>query len=141
MFENEFLTIEQAKELKELGINFDSAKYCYRKIDNYSNPVYKYLEDNAEEFSTFVDSVTHTTEQDIEIIPTFSISELFNILPKCIDYNGISNNPITIFLDKNTYDIEFWDSILDRYHCASHKLLRDSLFDMIKWLKIKNLIK
>lgn len=140
MNKDEFLTIEQSKELKNIGISFDSAQYCYRKINNNINPVYKYLEDCQDEFTILIDSITHTTEQDLEVIPTLSVYELLNLLLLTSSYYKDSEySPISIFIRDRKYEIEFWDNIFTEYHHSFSDNLRDSLFDMIKWLKVNNI--
>ena len=46
-FEDEFLTIEQSKELKELGIDFSNANYCFRTVDFNNSPSWKYIKDDG----------------------------------------------------------------------------------------------
>ena len=111
--EDTCLTIEQAKELKELGVDFSNAVMEFTHYDN----------DGADEwFLTIVDDYADSEFADIENMPTLTNTEMLEMLPT-----------ETCFC-KTDKGVEVWGRWLE------YDLLRDALFEMIKWLKTNKLI-
>ena len=118
--EDTCLTIEQAKELKELGVDFSNAVMEFTHYDN----------DGADEwFLTIVDDYADSEFADIENMPTLTNTEMLEMLPT-----------ETCFC-KTDKGVEVWSRWLE-YDGSEQcePLLRDALFEMIKWLKTNKLI-
>ena len=118
--EDTCLTIEQAKELKELGVDFSNAVMEFTHYDN----------DGADEwFLTIVDDYADSEFADIENMPTLTNTEMLEMLPT-----------ETCFC-KTDKGVEVWSRWLE-YDGSEQcePLLRDALFEMIKWLKTNKLM-
>ena len=114
------LTIEQARELKELGIDF-------------SNSIYEFVEtyDEYEDCNEVIICEREYVTIEREILPTLTNTEMLEMLPK--------DDSVQIYCCK-TWDIVYFDYETRKNHESMFQLLRDSLFDMIRWLKPNKLI-
>ena len=141
--EEQFLTSEQAKELQELGIDFSGSNtwFCKYSKDPKGNKVLK---------STW--KLVHSKSQLVveferfEYIPTLSVAEMLGMLPKCVEVKG---DLYELYLKKGSFHIDYkayelgYGGYLNELLCINkyiHTLLRDSLFEMLKWLKQNKLI-
>ena len=118
--EDTCLTIEQVRELQSLGIDFSNAVMEFTHYDN----------DGADEwFLTIVDDYADSEFADIENMPTLTNTEMLEMLPT-----------ETCFC-KTDKGVEVWSRWLE-YDGSEQcePLLRDALFEMIKWLKTSELI-
>ncbi len=118
--EDTCLTIEQVRELQSLGIDFSNAVMEFTHYDN----------DGADEwFLTIVDDYADSEFADIEYMPTLTNTEMLEMLPT-----------ETCFC-KTDKGVEVWSRWLE-YDGSEQcePLLRDALFEMIKWLKTNKLI-
>ena len=108
--EDTCLTIEQAKELKELGVDFSNATMAF--IDFYDENKHEY------------ELVRNMSIGAYDIIPTLTNTEMLEMLPT-----------ETCFC-KTDKGVEVWSRWLE-YDGSEQcePLLRDALFEMIKWLK------
>ena len=122
------LTIEQAKELQALGINMDNClmEFCSLKDlgDYHLLPKHKY-ENNFIRW---------------KYIPTLTNTEMLEMLPKEID-----GYKLTFVYDYfRNGDDKYYIGYLKTYSAPLKELestlLRNSLFGMIKWLKINKLM-
>ena len=114
--EEQFLTLEQAKELQELGVDI----YGNFEIDIDDNGF-----ETIEKVGTFA---SDTFECYKKSIPTLSVAEMLEMLPDYIIFSSYKNEWNIIC---NREDNEF---------ATSTVLLRDSLYAMLKWLKQNKLI-
>lgn len=129
------LSLEQAKELQKLGIEFTEASMEFTHYDT----------DGADEwYLTMVDDYADSEFADIEHILTLTCTEMLEMLPKeidgyqlkivyfdfgyCVEYELYMKHLVYIIY-KERVALDF---------CFS--LLRDSLFEMIKCLKTNKLI-
>ena len=112
------LTLEQARKLKELGIDFSNSMLCFYEIEGVMHIGYNGIIDYDE-------TLGHTKQ------PTLTITEMLEMLPK--------DDSVQIYCCK-TWDIVYFDYETRKNHESMFQLLRDSLFDMIKWLKINKII-
>ena len=118
--EDTCLTIEQVRELQSIGIDFSNAVMEFTHYDN----------DGADEwFLTIVDDYADSEFADIENMPTLTNTEMLEMLPT-----------ETCFC-KTDKGVEVWSRWLE-YDGSEQcePLLRDALFEMIKWLKTNKLI-
>jgi hypothetical protein len=118
--EDTCLTIEQVRELQSLGIDFSNAVMEFTHYDN----------DGADEwFLTIVDDYADSEFADIENMPTLTNTEMLEMLPT-----------ETCFC-KTDKGVEVWSRWLE-YDGSEQcePLLRDALFEMIKWLKTNKLM-
>ena len=135
LIEEEYLTYNQAIELKELGIDFKDSNFCITL-----------------EGEIFKKSKAFILNTD-KLIDTLSIAEMLVLCPK------------HIYTNKATYEIFYTGSSLGYHNCkiSEHSdimvvvlergicinaytisilnwNLRDALFEILKWLKKSNLI-
>jgi len=127
--EEQFLTLEQAKELQALGIDFSGANFG---IYNF----YESLNDDEVTEIRPIDKIIN----DKLVTPTLSVAEMINILPPKITYKG---NDLYLSIAYNTNNkiilkYDFGNSEYDFVFVGDS--FRDSLFEMIKQLKINKLI-
>ena len=118
--EDTCLTIEQVRELQSLGIDFSNAVMEFTHYDN----------DGADEwFLTIVDDYADSEFADIENMPTLTNTEMLEMLPT------------ETCLCKTDKGVEVWSRWLE-YDGSEQcePLLRDALFEMIKWLKTNKLM-
>ena len=129
-FEDYCLTIEQAKELQALGINMDNClmEFCSLKDlgDYHLLPKHKY-ENNFIRW---------------KYIPTLTNTEMLEMLPINITLKGdILSFMIGRDVSNNYYNVVYQCIYADSC-CISfnNKLLRDSLFEIIRYLKTNKLM-
>ena len=123
--EEQFLTLEQAKELKEIGIDFSGANYCFRNVDFNKNPSWKYIKDKGEDdIHIFIDLYKFRKDSDILCIKTLSVAEMIEMLP---EYTSIEHYTGKWHISDNHNSLY--------PHFERNVLLRDALFEMIKLLK------
>ena len=121
------LTLEQARELKELGVDFSNSMLCFYEIEGVMHIGYNGIIDYDE-------TLGHTKQ------PTLTITEMLEMLPKVLDYGGIRNEqPLWLTLGKQ-WSVLFHGPINELDYESISDSLRDALFDMIKWLKINKII-
>lgn len=125
--EEQFLTLDQAKELQALGIDFSGANFG---IYNF----YESLNDDEVTEIRPIDKIIN----DKLVTPTLSVAEMISILPKKITHGKDYYYP-QIYILENGYGIRY-DSIsygilLEGAIDTMASLLRDALFEMIKLLK------
>lgn len=137
----QFLTLDQAKELKKLGIDFSGAIYCFGKRikDGRGN---KMLRQKSFLCPSGNHGVRSVLLEQYEFIPTLSIAEMISILPKKITH-GKDYYPEIYILQKG-YGIQYINLykgvMLGGDIDTSALLLRDALFEMFKLLKQNKLI-
>ena len=117
------LTIEQAKELQELGVNMSGTSMIIIQ-DKQVVPR------NILEIEEFFDFCRYDT-------PTLTNTEMLEMLPQYTFFNKklrIYNKKLRIYKDENrwlvSYEKDGWRNL-----CYTAELLRDALFEMIKFLK------
>ena len=126
-FEDYCLTIEQAKELQALGINMDNClmEFCSLKDlgDYHLLPKHKY-ENNFIRW---------------KYIPTLTNTEMLEMLPQYINFN----KKLRIYKSqdeiKNTWIVSYEKDGCGVY-IKTGEILRDALFEMIKYLKTNKLM-
>lgn len=151
------LTIEQAKELKDLGISFNDSLECFYGIAiNEKGKLIKTIDydlcPRKENISGIVD-----------VVPTLTNTEMLEMLPKGIKYE--KRSPLTYFINienddekwKIFYSVYGYEGVEESiphstepdkdgfYGCDDEigfkkVLLRDALFETIKWLKTNKLM-
>ena len=110
--EDNFLTIDQAKELEELGVDI----YGNFEIDIDDNGF-----ETIEKVGTFA---SDTFEYYKKSIPTLSVAEMIEMLP---EYTSIEHYTGKWHISDNHNSLY--------PHFERNVLLRDVLFEMLKWLK------
>ena len=144
--EEEFLTIEQARELKELGVSFNSANFG----------IYNFYESLAEDEINEIRKLDKVLRSKL-VTETLSIAEMFEMLPNVI-IQGVTNSINYYYFIHDGCSIGYvsWYNSKKRYYkihikdycglqakseiCLKEWNLRDALFEMIKWLKQNNYI-
>ena len=121
------LTLEQARELKELGVDFSNSMLCFYEIGGVMHIGYKGIID-------YDKTLGHTKQ------PTLTITEMLEMLPKVLDYGGICNEQPLWLISGKQWSLLFHDPVIELDHESISDSLRDALFDMIKWLKTNKLI-
>lgn len=127
--EDQFLTLDQAKELQDLGINFNN-------VNNYI--AFDRTIVNKENVDFVVSKCEMMGVAAPRFIATLSVAEMISILPKKITHGKDYYYP-QIYILENGYGIRY-DSIsygilLEGAIDTMASLLRDALFEMIKLLK------
>jgi hypothetical protein len=128
------LTIEQAKELKKLGVNFGEPIFSYAATWEYEDSHFEYA------LVRYCKGVTE------DMIPTLTNSEMLEMLPMKIEdavYLGITKDDFYSKRHGNyalDYDIEYRKPNYAAENSEIEILLRDALFKMIKYLKTNKLI-
>lgn len=132
--EDTCLTIEQAKELKELGVDMSNPIFAYCNSVNPNNASFKY------------ELVRFYEEFKADLIPTLTNTEMLEMLPMKIGnavYLGITK---ANFLSKRhgnyvlDYYIEYRKPGYAPENSEIEVLLRDVLFKIIKNLKTNKII-
>ena len=126
--EDQFLTLEQAKELKKIGIDFSGAIYCFGKRikDIRGN---KILRQKSFLCPSGNHGVRSVLLEQYEFIPTLSVAEMMEMLP---EYTSIEHYTGNWHISDNHNSLY--------PHFERNVLLRDVLFEMLKWLKQNKLI-
>ena len=124
--EEQFLTLEQAKELQKLGIDFSGAIYCFGKRikDSRGN---KILRQKSFLCPSGNHGVRSVLLEQYEFIPTLSVAEMIEMLPDNTEIESV--NGYLIYNERLKINGGIYKP-----------LLRDALFEMLKWLKQNKLI-
>ena len=136
--EEEFLTIEQARELKELGVSFNSANFG----------IYNFYESLAEDEVNEIRKLDFALRSKL-VTETLSIAEMIDILPIKIDIDikeiypdNEDNYMLKVSLSVNSNSVSYRIYSRAFPHCCvfvykvfCNNNLRDSLFEMLKFLK------
>ena len=127
--EEQFLTLEQAKELQELGVDI----YGNFEIDIDDNGF-----ETIEKVGTFA---SDTFEYYKKSIPTLSVAEMIEMLPKVFigNLNSMWFLEITCKATHKDYQVRYIVSDFPRIEFR-RTLIRDALFEMLKWLKQNKLM-
>ena len=127
--EDTCLTVEQAKELQVLGVDMSDSLMVY--CDYY---------DQVHDYELLVNN-SMATSYAYEVVNTLTNTEMMEMLPEKYIYSyedyffEISNNSMDEYL---VLYKRYWNDITSPRF--SNNLLRDSLFEMIKYLKTNNII-
>lgn len=135
--EEHFLTLEQAKELKEIGIDFEGANaWFYRKIkDEKGNSIHY-----SEWRFGFSKRMMILGVEKFEYVPTLSVAEMLEMLPEIIKVKDVLYE---LYLKKSSFYIVGYREYLNESLSINefiYTLIRDALFEMLKWLKQNKLI-
>ena len=124
--EEQFLTLDQAKELQKLGIDFSGAIYCFGKRikDGRDN---KMLRQKSFLCPSGNHGVRSVLLEQYEFIPTLSVAEMIEMLPDNTEIESV--NGYLIYNERLKINGGIYKP-----------LLRDALFEMLKWLKQNKLI-
>lgn len=114
--EEQCLTIEQAKELQKLGVDFSNANLAFVNVIEPYSSIFKY------------EIVKNCVELKDDLIPTLTNSEMLEILPK-----EIGDKSIVLRNYEDEWVIEYKNHLV--IPSIAEGLLRDALFEMIKYLK------
>ena len=135
--EDNFLSLEQAKELQELGIDFEGANaWFYRKIkDEKGNSIHY-----SEWRFGFSKRMMILGVEKFEYVPTLSVAEMLETLPEIIKVKDVLYE---LYLKKSSFYIVGYREYLNESLSINefiYTLIRDALFEMLKWLKQNKLI-
>lgn len=140
--EDNFLSLEQAKELQELGIDFENGNYL--------------IWNESEEIIAKSDILGFIGD---DYTPTLSVAEMIEMLPmeiKCME--GMDLTSYSLLYDGYSISYVYWLGAeiintkisvmeIDNYPlenecdiCIKKWNIRDALFEMLKWLKQNKLI-
>ena len=124
--DEQFLTLEQAKELQKLGIDFSGAIYCFGKRikDGRDN---KMLRQKSFLCPSGNHGVRSVLLEQYEFITTLSVAEMIEMLPDNTEIESV--NGYLIYNERLKINGGIYKP-----------LLRDALFEMIKWIKQNKLI-
>ena len=131
---DQFLSLEQANELQELGVDI----YGNLEIDIDDNGF-----ETIEKVGTFA---SDTFEYYKKSIPTLSVAEMIEMLPADIEAASKKYRKQTVYLSIDRHSIMYFVSGqefergLYIYKSFEKPLLRDALFEAIRWLKQNKLI-
>ncbi len=115
--EDQVLSINQVRELQELG--FDFRKFASMCWFAYTSDIPPY----EKEYNLSTHDIYCYESSSLEPIPTLSIGDIIEILPK-----EIEENELNIFVFGETWSVG-WEDI--RYY-GSNTLI-DTLFKTLKW--------
>ena len=110
--EEQFLTSEQAKELQKLGVDFSGANFCLHLSKDL-----------------FIGRSTNFFPYSNTFKDTLSVAEMIEMLP---EYTSIEHYTGKWHISDNHNSLY--------PHFERNVLLRDALFEMLKWLKQNKLI-
>ena len=113
---DEFLTIEQAKELKELGVDFSGANFG----------IYNFYDSLPECEVTEIRKSCKPLQEKL-VTETLSVVEMLEMLPDNTEIESV--NEYLIYNERLKINGGIYKP-----------LLRDALFEMLKWLKQNKLI-
>lgn len=142
---DQFLTLDQAKELQKLGIDFSGAIYCFGKRlkDGRGN---KMLRQKPFLCPSGNHGVRSALLEQYEFISTLSVAEMLEMLPKCIEVKDVLYElylkKSSFYVENIAYELGYREYLKESLSINefTHILLRDSLFEMIKLLKQNKLI-
>ena len=124
------LTIEQAKELQALGVNMsDSMMVHFTLIDG-----------------TKIICERYELSGDKDYIDTLTNTEMIEMLPMDIEAKSKKYGNQTVYLSIDRHSVMYCVSGIEFerglyvYISFEKPLLRDALFEMMKWLKINKLM-
>ena len=128
--EDTCLTVEQSKELKSLGIEMKDTLMVF--CDYY---------DQVHDYELCI-NWKGATDYVFEAVPTLTNTEMLEILPDKYSYHAYEDYHLDISVNGYSQKLiayrRYWNDIKEtRFH---NNLLRDSLFEMIKYLKTNNLM-
>ena len=135
--EEQFLTLDQAKELQALGIDFSGAN-MFVFFDG------RIISKNEAEFMTIACNSSNVALPII--LPILSVAEMLEMLPKCIEVKDVLYElylkKSSFYVNNIAYELGYREYLKESLSINefTHILLRDSLFKMIKWLKQNKLI-
>ena len=124
---DQFLSLEQAKELQELGIDFSNSSMGFFKGEL--------------KFDYFP-----VGNKSTEHIPTLSVAEMLEMLPKCIEVKDVLYElylkKSSFYIGDMAYELGYKEYLNESLSINeyTHALLRNSLFEMLKWLKQNKLM-
>ena len=130
--EDTCLTVEQSKELQALGIEMKDTLMVF--CDYY---------DQVHDYELCI-NWKGSTDYVFEAVPTLTNTEMLEMLPSKLDISGrdfifeIDHHSNRYFATYDSYVGE--PDIIETYVSRDAILLRDSLFEMIKYLKTNNLM-
>ena len=135
--EDNFLSLEQAKELQELGIDFEGANaWFYRKIkDEKGNSIHY-----SEWRFGFSKRMMILGVEKFEYVHTLSVAEMLEMLPEIIKVKDVLYE---LYLKKSSFYIVGYREYLNESLSINefiYTLIRDALFEMLKWLKQNKMI-
>ena len=128
--EDTCLTVEQAKELQELGVDMSDSLMVY--CDYY---------DQVHDYELLMNN-NLSTSYAYEVVNTLTNTEILEMLPQKFVYHD-KDAYLGVRTDDDSGEYEFYykrwinDCEGPMFH---NKLIRDSLFEMIKYLKINHII-
>ena len=137
--EEQYLTLSQSKELQALGIDFSGAIYCFGKRikDIRGN---KILRQKSFLCPSGNHGVRSVLLEQYEFIPTLSVAEMLEMLPEIIKVKEVLYE---LYLKKSSLYIVGYREYLNASLSINdfiYTLIRDALFEMLKWLKQNKLI-
>lgn len=136
--EEEFLTIKQARELKKLGVSFIGANFG----------IYNFYESLAEDEINEIRKLDKVLRSKL-VVETLSVAEMIEMLPLKIDMyikeiypDNEDHYMLKVSLSVNSNSVSYRIYSRDFPHCCvfvykvfCNNNLRDSLFEMLKFLK------
>ena len=141
--EEQYLTLSQAKELQALGIDFSGANAWFCKCtrnwqgNGITQPAWRLVHSMRAVVQGF---------EKFEYIPILSVAEMIEMLPKVFigNLNSMWFLEITCKATHKDYQVRY---IVSDFPCYCNiqiefrrTLIRDALFEMLKWLKQNKLM-
>ena len=135
--EEQVLSIEQMKHLQELGVDTSDASMYYvrakRIIGKQKNNV---LDNEMDKWRLSLSkNIVHSVDWTVESMPTYTIGDIFEKLPKNID--SWNDNRLVIEVDENT---DYWYVVYkNRYEDAEIEYfdsedLLTTLYNLLCWV-------
>lgn len=126
------LTVEQCKHLISLGLDISDANFCHHHYKNDYEDYFKIekLSDCKREY--FIDNYKFL--KDIDIVPTYTLHEIFEKLPDHIVYN---NKYYSLIINFNECWIVCISVENNKYILNIYSLIGDILkasYDMLCWV-------
>ena len=121
--EEQFLNFSQARELKYLGIDFENGNYL--------------IWNESEEIIAKSDILGFIGD---DYTPTLSVAEMLEMLPEIIKVKDVLYE---LYLKKSSFYIVGYRKYLNESLSINefiYTLIRDALFEVLKWLKQNKLI-
>ena len=129
--EEQCLTIEQAKELQKLGVDFSNANLAFVNVIEPLKSIIK------------SEITKYYTELKDDLIPTLTNSEMLEMLPKSLIYK-YNEYGLGVCRDIDTWNIYYSNGdylTINGNRCVEIAALqRDALFEMLKYLKTNKLM-
>lgn len=130
--EEQVLSIEQMRELQELGIDTYKASMCWYHY--YVGMYTKGWECLPKDIEDYVMIPKIDSADILERIPTFTLQDILEMLPRTINYDGSKRLRIV-----PPNEIEYTNYSLEGHFTYGESLL-DAAFNMLKWVKQNNYI-